>query len=129
MKKLFYSSAYNIKHSEITKDNAEEKLKDDIRAKMLGDVRKFVYGERSPLAINPDFLYIGGFYYEKEDSNLTPCESTVKAELEEIEEADIIMISLLKYSSIATVTELIYAARRNSYLDKEITKPRNVTLR
>ncbi|MBQ3293191.1 hypothetical protein IJG93_02740, partial [Candidatus Saccharibacteria bacterium] len=111
MKKLFYSSAYNIWHSEITEQNVTEKLKDDIRAKMLGDVEKFVYGERTPLSINPELFYIGGFYYEKEEPGLSTCENIVKAELDEIEEADVVMASLLKYSSIATITEIIYAAQ------------------
>ncbi|MBR0423998.1 hypothetical protein IJI79_00625 [Candidatus Saccharibacteria bacterium] len=117
MKKLFYSSAYNIWHSEITEQNVTEKLKDDIRAKMLGDVEKFVYGERTPLSINPELFYIGGFYYEKEEPGLSTCENIVKAELDEIEEADVVMASLLKYSSIATITEIIYAAQ---FPEKEI---------
>lgn len=117
MKKLFYSSAYNVQHSEVNEENALNKLEDDIRSQMLGDVRKFVYSERSPLAINPELFYIGGFYYEKEDPNLSSCENVVKMELDEIEEADIIMASLLKYSSIATVTEIVYAAQ---FPEKEI---------
>lgn len=111
MKKLFYSSAYNIRHSEITKQNATEKLKDDIRSKMLGDVKKFVYAERARLAINPGLFYVGGFYYEKENPGMSACENVVRAELDEIEEADVIMTSLLKFSSIATIAEIIYAAQ------------------
>ena len=110
MKKLFYSSAYNVRHSEINEENVLDKLKDDIRSRMLGDVKKFVYSERSLLAINPRLFYVGGFYYEKEDPSLTPCENVVKMELAEIKEADVIMASLLKYSSIATITEIVYAA-------------------
>lgn len=117
MKKLFYSSAYNIRHSEITKQNATEKLKDDIRSKMLGDVKKFVYAERARLAINPGLFYVGGFYYEKENPGMSACENVVRAELDEIEEADIVMASLLKYSSIATITEIIYATQ---FPEKEI---------
>ena len=127
MKKLFYSSAYNVRHSEITEENVLDKLNDDIRSRMLGDVKKFVYATRSPLAINPNLFYVGGFYYEKEDPTLSPCENVVKAELDEIEEADVIMASLLKYSSIATVTEIIYAAKSPEkeiiiFCDPEITK-------
>ena len=117
MKRLFFSSAYNVQHSTITPENATEKLASDIRSQMLGSVEKFLYAKVSPLEINPQLEYVGGFYYEPQSKKLSACASTVKAELDEINQADIVMVSLLKYSAIATITELLYAAR---FPEKEI---------
>lgn len=118
MKKIFFSAVYSVKHSEITPENAAEKLADDIRARMLGDVNNFLYAYigKKILAINPDLEYVGGFYYEEDDAFAT-CQSIVNDELSEVEKADIVMVSLLKYSAIATLTELLYAAR---FPEKEI---------
>lgn len=117
MKKMFFSAAYNYQHSTITEQNAPEKLANDIRSRMLGDVEKFLYAKVSPLKINPQLEYVGGFYYEPEDERLSACENIVRAELDEIDQADVIMVSLLKYSAIATIAELLYAAR---FPEKEI---------
>ena len=55
-------------------------------------------------------MYIGGFYYEKNDNNKTVCESVVEEELKEIDKCDIMVANLTKYSAIATITEIIYAS-------------------
>ena len=44
MIKIFFSSPYNVQHKDINPDNVLEMLGDDIRTKIIGDVKKFVYG-------------------------------------------------------------------------------------
>ena len=73
MKNVFFSSAYDVKHSTITPENAELKLATDIRARMLGDVDSFLYAKPRSLMINSDLMYVGGFYYEKEDVAFSTC--------------------------------------------------------
>ncbi|GEM_PF-4242012 len=117
MKKLFYGSGYKVRHSTITPDNVCERLSDDIRTRMTGDVKAFVYGTSCPLSINSSLFYIGGFYYEPFFREMPPCSSTTCSELSEIDEADVVMLSFLCYSSIATVTELMYASQ---FPEKEV---------
>lgn len=130
MIKIFYSSPYQVKHKDINETNALEMLKDDIRSKIIGDVKGFVYGSDGViLKNNPQVLYLGGFYYEQtkfENTKYGECENTVKNELKQIEEADIVLISLLQYSAIATITELLYASFKNKkivvFCSKDITQ-------
>lgn len=116
-KKLFFSSAYNVKHSLITPENAAEMLKDDIRARLVGNVNHFLHPSRTPVVFNSGLEYIGGFYYEEDIPGCTVCQTVVRRELQQIREADVIMVSLLKYSAIASVTELVYASQ---FADKKI---------
>lgn len=128
MLKIFYSSPYSIQHKDINEDNVEEMLKDDIRSKIIGNVKDFVYGSDSvKLLRNDKVLYLGGFYYEHEKFNGTnECENTVRCELEQIERSDLVLVSLLKYSAIASITELLYASFKNKrivvFCDKNITQ-------
>lgn len=130
MIKIFFSSPYNIKHKDINPENALIKLKNDVRSKIIGDVKKFVYAsEGVKIKKNKNILYLGGFYYEKNkfiNGAYGECENTVRCELEQIDSADIVLVSLLKYSAIASITELIYASFKNKrivvFCDKEITQ-------
>lgn len=130
MIKIFFSSPYNIQHKDINPDNVLEMLGDDIRTKIIGDVKKFVYGSDGvKIKGNNNVLYLGGFYYEKEiflDSKYGECENTVRCELEQIDRSDIVFVSLLKYSAIASVTELLYAGFKKKkivvFCDKNITQ-------
>lgn len=130
MIKIFYSSPYNVQHKYINPDNAEEMLKTDIRSKITGDVKKFVYGSDGvKIKDNDTVMYLGGFYYEQEkymDGKYGECENTVKCELEQIDRADIVFVSLLKYSAIASITELLYASFKNKkvvvFCDRNITR-------
>lgn len=130
MVKIFFSSPYNIQHKDINANNVEEKLKDDIRSKIIGNHKGFIYGSNGvKIRGNDNLLYIGGFYYEQEKYNnleYGECENTVRCELRQIDEADIVFVSLLKYSAIASVTELLYASFKNKkvvvFCDKNITK-------
>ncbi|MCI9234247.1 MAG: hypothetical protein HFH08_06650 [Bacilli bacterium] len=130
MIKLFMSSSYKVKHSEINEKNILEKLKNDIRSKLLGDVEKFVYpSSGTSLKSNSNIVYVGGFYYEEstgENSQYGECENIVQAELEQIDRSDLVVVSLLNYSAIATITELIYAAFKKKkiiiFCDPNITK-------
>ncbi len=130
MIKIFFSSPYNIKHKDVNPDNVEDMLKDDVRSKIIGDVKKFVYGSDGvKIKGNDKVLYLGGFYYEKEmflNSKYGECENTVRCELDQIDRSDIVLVSLLKYSAVASITELIYASFKNKkivvFCDKNITQ-------
>lgn len=130
MIKIFFSSPYNVQHKDINPDNVLEMLGDDIRTKIIGDVKKFVYGSDGvKIKGNNNVLYLGGFYYEKEiflDSKYGECENTVRCELEQIDRSDIVLVSLLKYSAIASITELLYASFKNKkivvFCDRDITQ-------
>ena len=55
-------------------------------------------------------MYVGGFYYEKEDPNKSTCENVVREELKQIDKCDMVIANLMNYSAIASVTEILYAA-------------------
>lgn len=117
MIKLFYSGTYSVRHELINEDNVEEMLKNDMRSKIVGDVKKTIYpSDDVILTKNPKVRYIGGFYYEKQDKNKTVCENVVSEELKQIEKCDLVVVNLMNYSAIASITELLYA----SMLKKEI---------
>ncbi len=129
MIKIFFSSPYNIRHKDINFDNVEEMLKNDIRTKIIGNVKDFVYGSEGVKILgNNNVLYLGGFYYEQDKycGEHGECENTVRCELEQIDRSDIVMVSLLNYSAIATITELLYASFKNKkivvFCDKNITQ-------
>ena len=117
MVKLFYSGTYNTRHELITKDNVCDMLKDDMRSKIVGNVEDTVYSSDGIITkSNPNVMYVGGFYYEKENEGKSVCENVVYEELKQIDRCDLVVANLTKYSAIATVTELIYAA----FLKKKI---------
>lgn len=126
MIKLFYSGTYNIRHELVNETNALELLKGDIRTKIVGNVKDFVYASDGIiLNSNKNIMYIGGFYYEKNSDNKSICESVVDEELKEIDRCDLVVANLTKYSAIATVTEIIYASSKNKkiviFCDPNIT--------
>ena len=126
MIKIFYSGTYCVRHELINEDNVCEMLKDDIRSKIVGDVEKTIYASDGVvLKNNPNVMYIGGFYYEKQDEKKSVCENVVEEELTQIDKCDIVIANLTKYSAIASVTEIIYAAFKNKkiviFCDPNIT--------
>ena len=126
MIKLFYSGTYNIRHELVNETNALELLKDDIRTKIVGNVKDFVYASDGIiLNSNKNVMYIGGFYYEKNNDNKSICESVVDEELKEIDRCDLVVANLTKYSAIATITEIVYASFKNKkvivFCDPNIT--------
>ena len=111
MIKLFYSGTYIVRHEMINEENVLEMLKDDTRSKIVGNVKDTVYASDGVIIEkNKNVMYIGGFYYEKQNKNKTVCENVVNEELKQIDRCDLVVANLTKYSSIATVTEIIYAA-------------------
>ena len=126
MIKLFYSGTYKVRHELINKQNVLEMLKDDIRSKIVGNVRDTVYASDGViLNDNKNVMYIGGFYYEKRDESKSVCESVVSEELKQIDRCDIVVANLTKYSAIASITEIIYAALKQKkiviFCDPKIT--------
>lgn len=105
--RIFLSARYTVMHKDITPENAAEKLKNDIRARLLGDVNKFLYAPDSQglPEIKPGFYYTGGFYYEHGDGSQ---ESIVNNELIEIEQSDVLIVDFTKPNAIASIAELFY---------------------
>ena len=111
MIKMFYSGTYKVRHEKINEDNVLEMLKDDIRSKIVGNVKDTVYASDGvTLKNNKNVMYIGGFYYEKQNKNKSVCENVVTEELKQIDRCDLVIANLTKYSAIASITEIIYAA-------------------
>jgi hypothetical protein len=111
MIKLFYSGTYKVRHEFINEDNVLEMLKDDVRSKIVGDIPSTVYASDGVvIKNNKNVMYVGGFYYEKPHKNKSVCENVVSEELNQIDRCDLVVVNLTKYSAIASVTELIYAA-------------------
>ncbi|MBR3132463.1 MAG: hypothetical protein IKG42_00015 [Clostridia bacterium] len=126
MIKLFYSGTYKVRHELINEDNILDMLKDDMRSKIVGNVKDTVYAsEGVQLKNNKNVLYIGGFYYEKKHKNKTVCENVVYEELKQIDKCDIVIANLMSYSAIASITEIVYAASKNKkiviFCDPRIT--------
>lgn len=113
MIKLFYSGTYKVRHELITEDNILDMLKDDMRSKIVGNVYDTIYASDGVvIKNNPNVMYIGGFYYEKEHLGKSVCENVVCEELRQIDECDIVVANLMNYSAIASVTEILYAAMK-----------------
>lgn len=113
MIKLFYSGTYKVRHEMINEENVLEMLKDDIRSKIVGNVKDTVYASDGVIIEkNKNVMYIGGFYYEKQDKNKTVCENVVNEELKQIDRCDLLVANLTNYSAIASVTEILYAASK-----------------
>ena len=123
---LFYSGTYKVRHEMINKKNVLKMLKDDMRSKIVGNVKQTVYASDGVvLKNNKNVMYVGGFYYEKNNKNKSICENVVYEELKQIDKCDIIVANLTNYSAIASVTELIYAAFKQKriviFCDPKIT--------
>ena len=111
MIKLFYSGTYKVRHELINENNICEMLKDDVRSKIVGNVKDTIYAQDGVIIKNnKNVMYVGGFYYEKNENNKSICESVVDEELKQIDKCDLVVANLTKYSAIATITEIIYAA-------------------
>ncbi len=126
MIKLFYSGTYKVRHELINENNVLEMLKDDLRSKIVGNVKDTVYASNGvTIKNNKNVMYIGGFYYEKQNKNKSICENVVYEELKQIDKCDIVIVNLTKYSAIASITELIYASFKNKkiviFCDPNIT--------
>jgi hypothetical protein len=126
MIKLFYSGTYKVRHELINESNVLDMLKDDLRSKIVGNVKDTVYASDGViLKNNKNVMYVGGFYYEKQDSKKTICENVVNEELKQIDKCDLVVANLTKYSAIASITEIIYAAFHNKriviFCDPNIT--------
>lgn len=126
MIKMFYSGTYKVRHELINENNVLEMLKDDIRSKIVGNVEDTVYASDGVvIKNNKNVMYIGGFYYEKQDKDKSVCENVVSEELKQIDKCDIVIANLTKYSAIASVTEIIYAAFKQKkiviFCDPKIT--------
>ena len=111
---LFYSGTYCVKHKLINECNVCTMLKNDIRSKIVGNVKDTVYASDGVvIKENKNVMYVGGFYYENQDKQISVCENVVLEELKQIDKCDLVVANLMHYSAIATVTEIMYAAFKN----------------
>lgn len=123
---IFYSGTYKVRHELINEDNVLDMLKDDMRSKIVGNVKDTVYASDGvELKKNPNVVYIGGFYYEKQNDKKSVCENVVDEELKQIDKCDLVIANLTKYSAIASITEIVYASFKNKkiviFCDPKIT--------
>lgn len=126
MIKIFYSGTYKVRHELINENNVLKMLKDDMRSKIVGSVKKTVYSSNGVVIKgNKNVMYVGGFYYEKQDKTKTVCENIVNEELNQIDRCDLVIANLTNYSAIASVTEIMYAAFKKKkiviFCDPKIT--------
>ena len=126
MIKIIHSGTYKVRHELINKNNVLKMLKDDVRSKIVGNVKDTVYASDGVIIKgNKSVMYVGGFYYEKQKTNKTVCENVVCEELKQIDRCDLVIANLTKYSAIASVTEIIYAAFKQKkiviFCDSQIT--------
>lgn len=126
MLKIFYSGTYKTRHELINRDNVCEMLKNDVRSKIVGNVKDTIYASDGVIIKkNKNVMYIGGFYYEKEHPGKTECENVVYEELKQIDRCDMVVANLMHYSAIASITELLYAAFKKKkiviFCDPKIT--------
>ena len=126
MVKVFYSGTYKVHHELINEDNILEMLKEDVRSRIVGDVKDTIYGSDGVVSkINSNVMYVGGFYYEKKHPHKSVCENVVLEELNQIDRCDLVIANLMNYSAIATITEIMYAAFKKKriviFCDPKIT--------
>lgn len=121
MKTLFLGARYKVQHKDITEDNAVEMLSTDIRSKLMGSTRAWVYPSNLNIP-GTDIRYVGGFYYEPGDGSQR---SIANSEMEEIDKADIVCLDFTKPNAIATIAELFYALKQNKeihiFIDPTLT--------
>lgn len=128
--KLFISAAFDSKHGEFSEEEAIYKLQDDVRSKILGDVKFFLRKPKKnkSLSYNPDITYVGGYYYyENYDcSTLGSCNDLIDIQLKELDESDLVVVIIDRYSAISTMSEFLYAAYKNKeiviFADPDICK-------
>ena len=126
MIKLFYSGTYKVRHEMINEKNVLEMLKDDMRSKIVGNVKYNKMGFPSNwMEIIDIYKEEKKVYYEKQDKSKTICENIVSEELKQIDNSDLVVVNLTKYSAIASITEIIYAAFKQKkiviFCDPKIT--------
>lgn len=116
--RLFYSGVYRCWHREITPENIREKLKDDVRSRLVNSVDDILnYNPDGVATKNPVVQYMGGFYYEKQTEGKSVTECVVQSELDEIDQSDIVVVNLLGDNAIASVSELLYAVKQRKRVE------------
>lgn len=115
--KLFISAAFDSKHGEFSEEEAIYKLRNDVRSKILGDVKYFLRKPKKNrcLSYNTDITYVGGYYYydDYNCNTFESCDALIDIQLGELDEADLVVVIIDRYSAISTMSELLYAAYKN----------------
>jgi len=115
--KLFISAAFDLKHGEFSEEEAIYKLRNDVRSKILGDVKYFIRKPKKNrcLSYNTDITYVGGYYYYDDcnSNTLESCDALIDIHLNELDEADLVVVIIDRYSAISAMSELLYAAYKN----------------
>lgn len=115
--KLFISAAFDSKHKDFYEQEAIYNLRNDIRSKILGDVKYFLNKPKKDrcLLINPEITYVGGYYYyDNINANtLESCKDIIDIQLNELDTANLVIVIIDRCSAISTMSELLYAAYKN----------------
>lgn len=128
--KLFISAAFDSKHGEFSEEETIYRLKDDVRNKILGDVKFFLRmpKKNKSLSYNPSIIYVGGYYYYNDYNcnTLESCKALIDIQLKELDQSDLVVVIIDRYSAISTMSELLYAAYKNKeiviFADPKICK-------
>lgn len=117
---LFISATFDAKHKECSFEEASYRLRNDVRTKILGDVKYFLNKPKKDrhLSYNEEIVYKGGYYFydDLKGDTFESCNQIVEMQLKEIDSSDLVIVILDRPSAIATISELLYA----SYKNKEI---------
>lgn len=128
--KLFISAAFDSKHGAFSEEEATYRLRNDVRSKILGDVKCFLRKPKKnkSLSYNPDIIYVGGYYYydDYNCNTLESCKALIDIQLKELDQSDLVVVIIDRYSAISTMSELLYAAYKNKeiiiFADPKICK-------
>lgn len=116
MKKIYFAGKFNLNKNKELK--LEERLKNDFRAKILGDSKLLTYANDN-LALNDNYLYSGPFYCEQAsngDYTSTDCNVVLNVEYESVKNCDLYFTLFGESFSVGTIVELGWAIEN----DKEI---------
>ena len=113
MKSIFCGGKFKLKEDKSLK--LEERIKEDYRAYLLKDPKKFLYSHTGSIILDK-YKYNGTFYCEKAsngDYTSTDCNTVLKEEYKALSESDIFLCVFDDTFSVGTVVELNWAVNLN----------------
>ena len=130
-KNIFISCHYDFEHKYVNKENIVVLVQNDIRSKLVGDVRSATFeNDVTYIKKNKNLKYVGGFYYyylieDRDNDNLKEYQMKSNAMISKIKQSDIVCSILNNYESYGVVAEFLYASflkkKVNIYYYKQIT--------
>lgn len=130
-KNIFISCHYDFDHRYVNKENIVVLAQNDIRSKLVGDVRSATFeNDVTFIKKNKNLKYVGGFYYyyligDRKRDSLKEYEMKSNAMILRLKQSDIVCCVLNNYESYGVVAEFLYASflkkKVNIYYYKQIT--------